>query len=607
MRNSTQERTNSYKVLIRLAKGLIVGSCVGTLVCLVVYLAMDQSTSGTEGTQRFAEYAEETDLDSSSSGEGIIREFLSNPNSSLRISDIYSHIYDLDKEKLFELIRLTGTLDWNSNVAATQELLIGELAFQEPRNTLSAIWELPRSQWTKLVEIVFSEWSHTSLNRALQAAAELKGHLRDVALRTIVAERYGDSATTIMNIANSLGIESNVAKQVKRNLILSSLDQPHVAWDLAIQAGVNDVDQVVELARIVKAWRNKQGWEVLHDVYDNFHHNNYSLFDELLTSIVGDDPMSAYEYALAMPVEKRGIILPSVLRIWAEREPRVALEETSRIARNSIRERAQLAVSQVWAAQDPIGLIDSLQVVPRKSLQDSLSVAIRNLSKHSPQLAAERMQDLSDQWGGIPIDAEFALIEEWAVLDVNSAIDWVNENAVDRSQKRTRLMQRVVSRHAIVDAKVAMQVALAEEPHEFHSRVGLETYVIQTLVNRHQIDDALELMKQVRESARPSSSYYVGEALLNMDRISDVVEIATQMSNTDQVDYFYLLSYEWLLKDPQQLLDTLATLPSRDVRTDVAELLLQDEETLNDTITERQLESLRAFTTRETEETPQNF
>ena len=107
------------------------------------------------------------------------------------------------------------------------------------------------------------------------------------------------------------------------------------------------------------------------------------------------------------------------------------------------------------------------------------------------------------QLGTVPVDTELGLVDQWAIDDAESAVEWVNHNSEKGSQKRARMMQRVVSRHALVNAEKAIQLALAEEPHEFHSMVGLESYVIEAMVSHGKVAQARTLLDQVRESARP--------------------------------------------------------------------------------------------------------
>ena len=147
--------------------------------------------------------------------------------------------------------------------------------------------------------------------------------------------------------------------------------------DLALQGNVFDQDQSTLLVRIAETWKNEEGWEILNHLFDSLYQNNYSLFNELLVSIAADEPNEAYQFALQMPEEKRKIILPKLLRVWAQEDPLSAFQASSQIVRISIRKSAQEEILGVWAAKNPIGFLDNIHTLPRNLLRKGWDIAIR--------------------------------------------------------------------------------------------------------------------------------------------------------------------------------------------------------------------------------------
>ncbi len=587
--NLVQKRHMSVKKLVNFIFGLVAGCCVGVLsYVLLVVLFEPAITDSREEKIRLGD-------DNSrvfSAIEDVIRTVAQDPSSSSRTQHLLSRIGELDREEMIKLIDLSIGTRRSSILAEVQDLMMAELARGHPEDALSKIWDFPFSRWTEMIEIVFSEWGHADLEQALQAVAELRGVFLDTAIQTILTERDDVSDHAIIDIAKSRQIEFNFKTYFTNNMILNMLDQPSTAWNMAMQEGVGDVGQSVLLVDVVKAWFLEDGWEVLNYLYESLYQNNARLFDELLNSIVTEDPKSAFEFALNSPQVRREIFLPRLLKIWADTDPQQAFHSTFQIDRLSSREIAQNTVANIWARQDPSGFLEHIGVLPRELFRQSLPVAIRKLSQSAPRIAAERVQELKEQFGNVSIDTEFALVEEWASVDATSVVEWVNNNVEENSQKHARMMQRIVSRYALVNAEEAMLIALSEAPHEFHDGIGLETFVISSLIRSGEVEHALSLLDQVRESARLSSFTSIGRALLNSDGVDALVALARQLPEKDQSNYFYALSHDWLRRDPQGLVDTIATFPSSAVRAEVAQYIMKNHASLLNTLTKEHLDLL---------------
>lgn len=522
-------------------------------------------------------------------------EFFGDSTLSMGRQSHFHQIDNLDEKSLIELIRLCGKSESSTRVHEAQELLIGKLSTTLPDKALQEVWSFPRSRWKSLLEIVFDEWMVLDANGALRAADDLDEPLRSTLLRTIFSDPTVLSNQDLEEVAIGMGFGTFWDYQIRAADALQYLQDPQKAWDSVIGDSISDEEQEALLVQIAGFWIHEGDFEVIDHLLEDLLNVNYRMFDRILASIVSLDEYGAFVHGLNMSSESQRRFIPRLISLWSQRDPTGAFEATSKITQNSIRKQAQVQVVQAWAKKNPQELLGKIQSLPKQLRQESVMYAISSIARSSPQKAGEAIDRLRPILGSINASTEYLLVREWSKTDPVESLKWVNENASGATERRSRMMQRILIHYALVDPVEAIKVALSEEPHSFHGMVGLESEVISSLADSGKLATAILLLEQVRESARKSSFISVGESLIESNRASEALELSHLLSEDEQLDYFRHLTDTWLSTNTKQLLENLSTLPSKSIQAKVAEEILVLHKNSLASLTNDQLTYLRSF------------
>ena len=263
---------------------------------------------------------------------------------------------------------------------------------------------------------------------------------------------------------------------------------------------------------------------------------------------------------------------------WAEQDPESALQASARVATGRVRRGALSHVMNSWAANDPLRLLESVESLPRSMWQDAVGSAVRSGSRTAPGQVAEQLEKLQPMLGTIDLMTEFALVEQWSNIDPIAAMNWIDKNAKELSSRRSRMVQRVVSRYAQVDAEEAMKLALTEKIYADYDKSGPEQYVIDALVNQGKVDTAVGMLDRIRESSMLPSTISIAGSLLVSEQPNKAVRLAQQVPEAERPDFFVNLSLRWMEIDPDELLDQLGSFPSEQIRAEVAQAVLKRSE-----------------------------
>ncbi|MCY3884681.1 MAG: hypothetical protein OXG24_07135 [Gammaproteobacteria bacterium] len=507
----------------------------------------------------------------------------------------FSLIDNLGDVQLIALLDQCQKSESNVQINVVQELVLAKLAQRNPTTALEFVWSFHRHRWKTLLNIVFDEWSAFDLKGALQAAHGLDEPKRSAALRSVFKNPDVLSSNDIQSLVVQLGIESFLRHERSDVRAIQLLEDPKAAWNCVIQDDILNEEQEDLLVQIVYASLQSGDFIVLNRLIDDILESNYALFDRILASTISFDEYRIAEFALNMSPERQSLFFPRLIMVWPRSDLHGALEVSWRIAKNSIRERTQSRIVQLWAEENPQELLSNIQQLPEHLRQDSVLYAIRKIVQTSPQLATNEIARLRPILGYIEDSTEYLLVREWAEKNPNEALSWVNANAVEGSEKRARMMQRILSNYALVDPDKAMSIARSEQPHAFHGMTGLETEVIGSLASSGQLDTAIDLLEHVRESALSLSCVRIGVRLIQSDRTKEAIELSKRLPSEEQADYFSNITGTWLSTNIADLVNSIAELPSKHIQEKVAEKILLASEQSPFLLTNEQLTHVRSF------------
>ena len=580
---------------IPLACGVVVGLCIGILVFHVWIKSQHNQTSEDKDNQPSGISESLPDSPSIVSNELNCLELFQNANSLIWNKNRIDQLAGLDHDETIELLRRCAQVEPSIRAIEAQELLLGRLAQSHPASALREVWNFPRSKWNNHLEIVFGEWSVLDTKGALSAANDLNEPFRTTTLRSIFDDLDILFDKELDEIVTEIGLESFLHNQRRNEEIRQYLPHPRKAWEMVIGDDIQDDEQEELLVQIAESWIQEGDFEVLDYLLEDVLDIDHQMFDRILASTVHFDEVRAFEHGLTLLPDQQRRLIPRLIKLWSLRDSEGAFIATSHIKTSSIRRRAQVQTIQTWAKKNPQKLLDNIQTLPRQLQQESVLYVVRTISESSPERAAEEIRHMRSILGSIDAQTEYLLVREWSKTDPHEALKWVKENADPGTEKRSRMMQRILTYYALVDPVEAMAVARSEEPHSFHGLVGLESEVIDSLANSGKLDTAITLLEQVRESARSSSFISIGERLIGSKRTSEAIELSRQLSEEEQLEYYRHITDDWLSTSPANLLENISTLPSKLIQSVVAETILNRYDHSRVSLTTDQLVYVRSF------------
>ncbi len=605
MEGAGSKSTRRGHFLVPLLVGFLIGACVGTLAYFATSALLYEGreagivapTSGDSNRSSLGDTTNKTELQDLHALFGA-----SNASQLANVLDL--HVDGISRDKLIGLIDQSVELKQDSLAFEIQEALLAKLAQFDPEQALEKAWTFPASRWSKLINVVFSEWAVLSPQVALERASELTGTLRESAIHAILDEMGEISEQDLADDAKTIA-----AHRIAEDKALELISTPAEAWEQVVRDNVRDHYQEELLLKIADRWLQEGSLDVLNRVYRDGplepFTTSFPLRQQIEALVVELDPQGAWEFVLSMPIEKQREAATGLLRTIARDDPKAAFELIGQLPTIWNRNSAQWAVLQEWAEQTPQELLDRILDFPQQLRQDIVLRALGSIARKSPMQAAEQLQLMKLALGDIDEESVFAVIRAWVEVDPIAASKWAKESYDVGSRVRARVMQRIVYALAQSNPEEAMTMALAEKPHSWNSGSGLEMYVIESMVYQGELEQAIEMLDRVREPSLSMSMYHLGTAFIRARKSTDAIQLADRLSEEAQVDYFESLVYAWLTSNPLDLVDKISTMPSDRVRSEIAKKVLSTKDYATVTLTDAQIGRLEGYVIEEnpTEET----
>ena len=605
MEGAGSKSTRRGHFLVQLLVGFLIGACVGTLAYFATSALLYEGreagivapTSGDSNRSSLGDTTNKTELQDLHALFGA-----SNASQLAKVLDL--HVDGISRDKLIGLIDQSVELKQDSLAFEIQEALLAKLAQFDPEQALEKAWTFPASRWSKLINVVFSEWAVLSPQVALERASELTGTLRESAIHAILDEMGEISEQDLADDAKTIA-----AHRIAEDKALELISTPAEAWEQVVRDNVRDHYQEELLLKIADRWLQEGSLDVLNRVYRDGplepFTTSYPLRQQIEALVVELDPQGAWEFVLSMPIEKQREAATGLLRTIARDDPEAAFELIGQLPTIWNRNSAQWAVLQEWAEQTPQELLDRILDFPQQLRQDIVLRALGSIARKSPMQAAEQLQLMKLALGDIDEESVFAVIRAWVEVDPIAASKWAKESYDVGSRVRARVMQRIVYALAQSNPEEAMTMALAEEPHSWNSGSGLEMYVIESMVYQGELEQAIEMLDRVREPSLSMSMYHLGTAFIRARKSTEAIQLADRLSEEAQVEYFESLVYAWMTSNPLDLVDKISTMPSDRVRSEIAKNVLSTKDYSTVTLTDAQIGRLEGYVIEEnpTEET----
>lgn len=504
---------------------------------------------------------------------------------------------DSNETQVVELFAQSQELS-SSSQGEVQMAIVQRLAYLNPKLALSSVLELnPQYYPGQFVSSIFREWAHSDLDEAIAHVRTIDEDWKDSAVRSILHERKDLSESTIRAIARDLGSERIAIGIITERNLKDAMEDPEKAWnELAIELQ-DDFEHRWSIARVATAWVEKSGMSVLDQIDRSLTNADARqlVISQVLQSVAVTDPRSAFKYALNMDQDQWNSITLDVAGVWARSDPQSALAAASEIEKSSLRSRWEDMVAVTWADKRPHEVVNGIDALPAHVWPHAIGTAMFKISRDSPKEAASLVASLESEVTKSAAASSVAIA--WIHQDHKATLDWIlNEPAIE--ELKPRLLGEIMFALVGIDPELAMNTALAQPIEEDETGMGrsLEFSVISSLAYSN-VDKAVEFLPMVRQGPAKLRSYKaVMRGLIHEGDVDEAFGLVQQVPESDRTDCYMTLASAWANSDPEGVLNSMSRLPSKEVKSRAASVLVSNNR-YHKRLTDEQIGKAREFLT----------
>lgn len=490
-----------------------------------------------------------------------------------------------DMATLRQLLNQSKSLSAPNFRLEAQSRIIQRMSTLDQKAALNLVMdETPAVNRPRMLEVVFREWSLANWEQAIDQARSLDEESRRSALRSIVLSREDLSNDQRREIARQLDLESMAIEVVRRETNVDIIDSPQLTWDTFINENYDQIQDLSEpqsqmLESIVYSWVIRDGIDVFDKMRSSLP-SSFSLFTtahSLSHELVGPNPRLAIDLVvhLAQSEQETGYVhlAADLASLWAESDPRGALEATLAIDSRSLQRKMQGQVLKAWSESDPHLLVSHLGSLPPELQARALEQAAIAIAAESPETALGMANDITDP--EIKDHVADRIAAQWAKKDISAALNWIdtdtNVRHIQDDLKRTAFREL-----ADVDPQLALQTA--QDQPLGPKGIGWEGAVINSLVVAN-MDVAVAMLAKVRPGATRIDAYDSVIVFSLFERDPErAVESFIELCELEEIKRSNGALF-YLSKDtPRQLFASIGNIRSEKSRTNVARALLRKNE-----------------------------
>ena len=511
---------------------------------------------------------------------------------SFRLQEvIYSLVTQLTEPEL--AATLQNTIDTNAKLPQLiryklQRALIEKFAISNPREALnfalthdipqhlvevSAIasmrianrFALPPAApiQTSLITTVFSVWAMSDLTVAIEQASDLNDNPRKLALDGILMSQVGASFEELREIAIGLGSEKHAIDAYLASFNIENLEDPRFAWEeVSSHANTRDESHEWVLKNVVLSWYEQDGLDIVDEIQatETSATIKWETSRLVLLRALQDTPQSAFRHALKIPTDMRfGMPIASeVVRTWALTDPQAAYDILSEVEDQFLLDMLPAQVVSTWAWNDPNYVLDNIENFPPNLHQAATSSALGAIAIKAPQEAVERALNLRNRRERSRSISN--VINIWVQTDLEAAVSWVQSG--NRSeQNQLELASSLIDWIVYDDPQRAFDIARKETVLEWDD-TGLEADVVRYIAEHRSVENAIELLAQVREGkTRAVATAEVAETLIGNGHTTRALQLGLDLPESEQVEFFPRIIEKWVSIDPDSFVESIEEIP----------------------------------------------
>ncbi|MYF38024.1 MAG: hypothetical protein F4219_04550 [Gammaproteobacteria bacterium] len=598
MTDTSSKSKTGLKHIVVFGVTFTVGVTLGALGVISFQNFESQNETPTEGGAQIEERPISTEISDFGSSarprdSGPIQEVLNQPSIFDQQTAIFDSLASATEQELKELWIRSQEIERQSHRKTVQHAILRKLATTNPHDALQLLDGVSIFEMDSMVGSLFSEWSISQLDEAIEAANTLSWERRKIAVEAILKTRDDLTEKRRHDIAIQLEEEEIFIKLTSDSKALENIEDPKKSWDTLLNDEVEDYQQRESLVKVAEVWWKQIGFEVLSKIY-SADIEDYQLKHQLLRKVAEIDLPLALDYTRDLTNEREKSNLSRIIvRIWARLDAQAALLAISSFEPASLASILEDEVSRIWASTRPIEVIENIEVIPEELRIDTLESAFARIAAQDPLDALAKVslvEKLIDNTSSI-IDS---IVREWSHKEPRDATEWVLENYTPEDPQHRLLLLHALPRLARVEPNKAFELAIEHTTDGF--LVRLDTEVVGEILDSGNLELVKELIPRVPDASKFRIYLTVSRVMIRQGQTEESLELGKDLVGEQKRAYYEGLMRNWSRSDPKDLYESLDDLPTSDLKSLAAAQLISSNK-YTPQLTDDQIEHAKTYVT----------
>lgn len=498
-----------------------------------------------------------------------------------RTASLYAYLTDVKESDLVNLLHHTESIDRASIRSNIQTIILRKIASVDPDQAVDWIADVPKVRRLPLLKGLFHDWSISNLTQAIEGAKSLIGTDRRIALEAMLSTRDDLSSSTLLDIAEELGLEEFALLQISANQTHELLENPSAAWDVIANDDVEDTKQLDLFQLVASTWKEDDGLDVLLQAATVFpQENDRVALSKVVEEVVGSELEEAFDYVRNLSKKDRGQLPEALAMVAARVNPEVALKEIASWSEDPIHTHLERIASTTWAESDPRGMLNKLELVPQFTRATALKIAFGHLAYVSPQEAIQNLER-ANEFLSAKTMLPSIIAEQWSQADPEAALEWSLSYAGSNTELRKSLIRSLFKNVIANDIERALE--LSSEIRSTYIRFFSEAKydIVEKLAQMGRLEEATSRLPMLDKNESHFAIKDLGWRLVEAGEPYAAIEFGANIPTPDPsliitgpASYFSGVFGLWASRDPQQLYDSLQSLTSPLLRSMAARTLI---------------------------------
>ncbi len=491
---------------------------------------------------------------------------------------LYSLLLIKDEDDLLRFLKQSTSIESTIVRKVVQTLVFERLADIDPNMALRHVLDLPGQRRTESLEVVFQVWARSDLDAAIAAGIQLVHPLSDVALQTILLARNDLPETERRDIGLRFGDNFSVDRVIAEERSWLNTQEPEEAWNQAIEDEEQLTQRVGLLVSIAEDWWLQDSEGFLEKVVDSIKFNSdhwssdeYVVLRLLVQALAEHSPQGIFDQAVNLDAPCKDALLYAIVQHWSRVDPSAALNTSSTYETDDRRKTLTRLAAQTWARSSPHEVLVVSSSLAKPLAEIAMEEAILSIGRVDRDESLRLLLDAQSR-GFDWTNLVSTFFSDWTKEDPQATIQWILTNEEMENHERERILKVVVGSLASNDYSLALELAMSQ--HSDRAVFDLETTLIRTLA-RTDIEVAISLLPRIRPVSKLTSISLIGGTLVHTNRPQRALELGDLLTENQRLDYYTGLFHQWALYNPKQLMESISSLATNDLKTAASRALIQ--------------------------------